>query len=163
MRLQPFLLALVLGCAAEDTKTDDTSSNGGGSGNESEDMGNLLNQVAEMATEMAEMSTKVAAQQATIAQLEMQMSQTLRWETVEYQCPDEGEEGDGERHAILPGDGLVTASGWRDHTYDGTTYDGIWELNDRSPDLSTEGVVVACDSNTAGYGPIWFVTAGYER
>ena len=158
MRLHLVLLALTLGCATEDSKTGDTSSNGS-----DEDGGNLLSQVAEMATEMAEMSAKIAAQQATIAQLEMQMSQTLRWETVEYQCPDEGEEGDGERHAILPGDGLVTASGWRDHTYDGTTYDGIWELDDHSPDLSTEGVVVACDSNTAGYGPIWFVTAGYER
>ena len=51
MRLHLVLLALTLGCATEDSKTDDTSSNGS-----DEDGGNLLSQVAEMATEMAEMS-----------------------------------------------------------------------------------------------------------
>lgn len=163
MRLQPFLLALALGCAAEDSKTNDTSSNGfgdssgdegiaeaGASGDASEDMGNLLSQVEGLVTEMAEMSAKIAAQQATIAQLEMQMSQTLRWETFEHTCATE----DGRESTGVTADGAVTATAY--HTSGTGNY---FRLDDQSPDFRDGEVTVDCSDHDS----LMLVTVGYER
>jgi hypothetical protein len=154
MRLHLVLLALALGCATEDSKTDDTSSNG--SGDEGEDMGNLLSQVAEMATEMAEMSAKIAAQQATIAQLEMQMSQTLRWETVEHTCSAEA----AVEAVGLSSVGAVTATAF--YREAGWTH-GAWYLSESSPYLEEDDVEVGCFGFGDDHKKYWLVTVGYER
>ena len=164
MRLQPFLLALALGCAAEDSKTDDTSSNGfgDGSGDEGADMGNLLSQVAEMATEMAEMSAKIAAQQATIAQLEMQMSETLRWETFEHTCAADGggttwyETVDS---TVAVPEVLHVAWKWGD---------GDWstrfESDNQGSTVSTsDGLEAQCRESSDGSALRYQITLGYVR
>jgi len=150
MRLHLVLLALALGCATEDWKTDDTSGIGSGSGDESEDMGNLLTQVADMVTEMAELSATIAAQQAVIVQLELEMAETLRWETVEYTCvADDSSESTG-----LNADGAVTAS-----MYNRTEGYDIWNLDDHSPDFKDGEVTVDCQAPDR----VLLVTVGYER
>ena len=161
MRLHLVLLALTLGCATEDPKTDDTSSNGVGDGSgeengsgddESEDMGNLLSQVADMATEIAEMSAKIAAQQATIVQLELEMSETLRWEMVEYTCAGSDDEHEAVGLSSV-GAAAISVSA-KDVGGDGPH----WELANYR--LADDGdVMVRCSERW----PYWRVTVGYER
>lgn len=138
MRLHLLLLALALGCATE----DDTSSNDGDG-----DGGSVLSQVAEMATEMAEMSAKVAAQQATIAQLEMQMAETLRWETFEHTCVAQ----DSHESTGVTADGAVTATAYRVSWGDS-------HLEDSSPDFRDGEVWLHCYE-----AMVFAVTVGYER
>ena len=157
MRLHLVLLALALGCATEDSKTDDTSSNGSG-----EDGGNLLSQVADMATQMAEMSAKVAAQQATIAQLEMQMSQTLRWETFEHTCAVDG----GGSYWYETVDSTVAVPevlhvAWNDGDGDWSTY---FEADYRGARVSTsDGLEAKCLESSTGSAMKYQITLGYVR
>jgi hypothetical protein len=145
MRLHLVLLALALGCATEDSKTDDTS--GSGSGEESEDMGNLLTQVVDMATEMAELSATIAAQQAVIVQLEMEMAETLRWEVFEHTCvADDYAESTG-----VTADGAVIALAYAQGSRG-------WTKTSASPDFYDGEVTLDCAPDY-----LRLVTVGYER
>ena len=165
MRLHLVLLALTLGCATEDSKTDDTSSNG--SGDEGEDMGNLLSQVADMATEMAEMSAKIAAQQATIAQLELEMSETLRWETVEYTCAASNPEDPDDSTWWEIVDSTVDVPEVLHLAWDYTSSDNGWDTRyySGSPNASVDhqGLEVECASFSSGSARKYRITLGYER
>jgi hypothetical protein len=164
--------ALALGCATE----DDTSSNGGdgdggsagdgdgGSGDESEDMGNLLSQVAGMVTEMAEMSAKIAAQQATIAQLEMQMAETLRWETWEHTCAASDPDGaDNRWYEVV--DSTVDVPEvlhivWKYEESESWTTG--FESNLHGAAVRSSGLSVTCRSGYSGAFE-YRITLGYER
>jgi len=145
MRLHLVLLALALGCATEDSKTDDTSSNGSGENGSGDDGDGGL---ASLISDVAEMSAKIAAQQATIAQLEMQMSQTLRWETFEHTCAaDDYKESTG-----VTADGAVTATAYG-------VYSWGFYLSDSSPDFRDGEVTIDC----YGVDAVYAVKVGYER
>ena len=164
MRLHLLLLALALGCATEDAKTDDTSSNGGsGDG----DGGSVLSQVAGMVTEMAEMSAKIAAQQATIAQLEMQVAETLRWETMEYTCAATSPEDPSDDiwwetvDSTIDAPEVLHISTSSTGTENWSTYFDTGNSDATASDVT--GLTVECRLYSSGEAKKYRITLGYER
>jgi hypothetical protein len=158
MRLHLVLLALALGCATEDSKTDDTSSNGGGDGSGEDGSGDDGDGgLASLISDVAEMAATIAAQQAAIVQLEMEMAETLRWETVEVTCSEEGTYKDVGLSSV----GAVTATAF----YKYSNESSAWNQEEGEPDLKDDGTIsVYCGSPYGtGYQKYWLVTVGYER